>query len=90
MISLVELLSVICSKQITYCLYQNQFYEQIIHRPDLLKSEGMKHASSDKQRAPHVDDWYCSTLKVTLCHRAFNPFKRQCSDINQGHTFYNK
>ena len=46
--------------------------------------------SSDKQQASHVDNWYCSTLKVTLCHQAFNPFKRQCSDTNQGHTFHNK
>ena len=31
-----------------------------------LKSEGMKHALSDKQRASHVDDRYRSMLKVIV------------------------
>ena len=50
----------------------------------------MKYASSDKQRAPHVDNRYRSTLKVTLCHQAFNPFKRQCSDTTVTHPIMNR
>ena len=61
-----ELLSIVGSKRIAFYLYQHQFYERIIYPPVYLKSEGMKHASSDKQRASRVDNWYCSTMKVIV------------------------
>ena len=45
--------------------------------------------SSDKQRASHIDDRYCSTQKV-IVSLVLILFKGQCSDTNQGHTFHNK
>ena len=44
--------------------------------------------SSDKQRASHVDNWYCSTLKVIMSP-SFQSLQRAMF-WHYGHTFHNK